>query len=108
MGRLAADERLQRVPGYVERGGADGATAVTGGGRFGDRGYFVEPTVLTNTTPDMKILREEIFGPVVVAAPFSDPDVIAPQANDTENGLGPAIRTRDISKAHALANTISA
>src|SRR5215475_12216649 len=77
MGPLVSDEQLQRVTGYLESGRADGATAVTGGGRFGDRGYFVEPTVLTNTTPDMKIVREEIFGPVVVAAPFSDLDEIA-------------------------------
>ena len=77
MGPLVSDEQLRRVTGYLESGKADGATAVTGGGRFGDRGYFVEPTVLTNTTPDMKVVREEIFGPVVVAAPFSDLDEIA-------------------------------
>jgi hypothetical protein len=108
MGPLVSDEQLQRVTGYLESGRADGATAVTGGGRFGDRGYFVEPTVLTNTTPDMKIVREEIFGPVVVAAPFSDLDEIAAQANDTEYGLGAGIWTRDISKAHALAKKIRA
>jgi len=108
MGPLVSDEQLQRVTGYLESGRADGATAVTGGGRFGDRGYFVEPTVLTNTTPDMKIVREEIFGPVVVAAPFSELDEIAAQANDTEYGLGAGIWTRDISKAHALAKKIRA
>jgi phenylacetaldehyde dehydrogenase len=108
MGPLVSDEQLQRVTGYLESGRADGATALTGGGRFGDRGYFVEPTVLTNTTPDMKIVREEIFGPVVVAAPFSDLDEIAAQANDTEYGLGAGIWTRDISKAHALAKKIRA
>jgi len=68
MGPLVSDEQLQRVTGYLESGRADGATALTGGGRFGDQGYFVEPIVLTNTRPDMKIVREEIFGPVVVAA----------------------------------------
>src|SRR5215831_9144288 len=108
MGPLVSDEQLQRVTGYLESGRADGATAVTGGGRFGDRGYFVEPTVLTNTTPDMKIVREEIFGPVVVAAPFSDLDEIAAQANDTDYGLGAGIWTKDISKAHALAKKIRA
>jgi phenylacetaldehyde dehydrogenase len=90
MGPLVSDEQLRRVTGYLESGRADGATAVTGGGRFGDRGYFVEPTVLTNTTPDMKIVREEIFGPVVVAAPFSDLDEIAAAANDTDFGLARA------------------
>jgi phenylacetaldehyde dehydrogenase len=108
MGPLVSDEQLQRVTGYLESGRADGATAVTGGGRFGDQGYFVEPTVITNTTPDMKIVREEIFGPVVVAAPFSDLDEIAAQANDSDYGLGAGIWTKDISKAHALAKKIRA
>ena len=108
MGPLVSDEQLRRVTGYLESGKADGATAVTGGGRFGDRGYFVEPTVITNATPDMKIVREEIFGPVVVASPFSDLDEIAAQANDTDYGLGAGIWTRDISKAHALAKKIRA
>jgi phenylacetaldehyde dehydrogenase len=108
MGPLVSDEQLRRVTGYLESGKADGATAVTGGGRFGDQGYFVEPTVITNTTPDMKIVREEIFGPVVVAAPFSDLDEIAAAANDSEYGLGAGIWTKDISKAHALAKKIRA
>ena len=108
MGPLVSDEQFRRVTGYLESGRADGATAVTGGGRFGDRGYFVEPTVLTNTHPSMKIVREEIFGPVVVAAPFSDLDEIAAAANDTEYGLGAGIWTKDISKAHALAKKIRA
>jgi phenylacetaldehyde dehydrogenase len=108
MGPLVSDEQFRRVTGFLESGKADGATAVTGGGRFGDRGYFVEPTVLTNTTPQMKVVREEIFGPVVVAAPFSDLDEIAAVANDTEYGLGAGIWTKDISKAHALAKKIRA
>jgi phenylacetaldehyde dehydrogenase len=108
MGPLVSDEQLRRVTGYLESGKADGATAVTGGNRHGDRGYFVEPTVLTNTRPDMKVVREEIFGPVVVAAPFSSLDDIAAQANDTEYGLGAGIWTQDISKAHALAKKLRA
>ena len=106
MGPLVSDEQLRRVTGYLDSGKADGATAVTGGGRLGERGYFVEPTVLTNTRPEMKIVREEIFGPVVVAAPFSDLDEVAAIANDTEYGLGAGIWTKDISKAHALAKKI--
>jgi phenylacetaldehyde dehydrogenase len=108
MGPLVSDEQLRRVTGYLDSGRAEGATALSGGGRFGDRGYFVEPTVLTNTRPDMKVVREEIFGPVVVAAPFSDLDEVAAAANDTEYGLGAGIWTRDISKAHALAKKIRA
>jgi len=108
MGPLVSDEQFRRVTGYLESGKEDGATALTGGGRFGDRGYFVEPTVLTNTRPSMKVVREEIFGPVVVAAPFSDLDEIAAAANDSEYGLGAGIWTKDISKAHALAKKIRA
>jgi phenylacetaldehyde dehydrogenase len=108
MGPLVSEEQLRLVTGFLESGEAEGATALAGGGRFGDRGYFVEPTVLTNTRPDMKVVREEIFGPVLVAAPFSDLDEIAAVANDSEFGLGAGIWTKDISKAHALAKKLRA
>ena len=108
MGPLVSDEQLRRVTGYVDSGIAEGATALSGGGRHGDRGYFVEPTVLTNTHPEMTVVREEIFGPVVVASPFSDLDEVAAAANDTPYGLGAGIWTKDISKAHALAKKIRA
>jgi phenylacetaldehyde dehydrogenase len=108
MGPLVSDEQLTRVTGYLDSGRADGATALTGGVRWGDSGYFVEPTVLTNTRPDMKVVREEIFGPVVVAAPFQSIDDIAAVANDSDYGLGAGIWTQDISKAHALAKKLRA
>jgi phenylacetaldehyde dehydrogenase len=108
MGPLVSDEQFRRVTGFLASGKSDGATALAGGGRFGDRGYFVEPTVLTNTRPDMQVVREEIFGPVLVAAPFTDLDEIAAVANDSEYGLGAGIWTRDISKAHALARKLRA
>jgi phenylacetaldehyde dehydrogenase len=108
MGPLVSDEQLRRVTGFLDSGREDGATALTGGTRYGDKGYFVEPTVLTNTTPDMKVVREEIFGPVVVAAPFQSLDDIAAAANDSEYGLGAGIWTQDISKAHALAKKLRA
>jgi phenylacetaldehyde dehydrogenase len=108
MGPLVSEEQFSRVTGYLESGREAGATALVGGGRFGDRGYFVEPTVLTNTRPDMKVVREEIFGPVVVAEKFSSIDEIAAAANDTNYGLGAGIWTQDISKAHALAKKIRA
>ena len=108
MGPLVSDEQLRRVTGYLESGKHDGATARSGGNRWGDRGYFVEPTVLTNTSPDMSVVREEIFGPVVVAAPFESIEDIAKVANDTPYGLGAGIWTKDISKAHALAKKIRA
>jgi len=108
MGPLVSDEQLRRVTGFLESGRAEGATAIAGGGRWGDSGYFVEPTVLTHTSPDMKVVREEIFGPVLVAAPFQSMDDIAALANNSEYGLGAGIWTRDISKAHALAKKLRA
>jgi phenylacetaldehyde dehydrogenase len=108
MGPLVSDEQFRRVTGFLESGKSDGATALAGGGRFGDKGYFVEPTVLTNTRPDMKVVREEIFGPVLVASPFTDLEEIARVANDSEYGLGAGIWTKDISKAHALAKKLRA
>ena len=108
MGPLVSDEQFRLVSGFLESGKADGATALAGGGRYGNRGYFIEPTVLTNTRPDMKVVREEIFGPVLVAAPFTDLDAIAKVANESEYGLGAGIWTRDISKAHALAKKLRA
>ena len=99
MGPLISDEQFEKVLGYLQSGADAGAEAVVGGGRVGDRGYFVEPTVLTNTTGDMKVVREEIFGPVVCAIPFSDPDEIVPIANDTNYGLAAGVFTRDITKA---------
>jgi phenylacetaldehyde dehydrogenase len=108
MGPLVSDEQLRRVSGYLDSGRADGAEFVTGGGRVGDRGYFIEPTVISKTNPDMKIVREEIFGPVVVAEPFRSLDEIAAVANDTPYGLGAGVWTRDISKAHALAKRLRA
>jgi phenylacetaldehyde dehydrogenase len=74
----------------------------------GERGYFFEPTVITKTRPDMKIVREEIFGPVVVAEPFESLDEIAAKANDSAYGLGAGVWTRDISKAHAMAKRLRA
>jgi phenylacetaldehyde dehydrogenase len=108
VGPLVSEEQLDRVTGYLESGLADGARAVVGGSRFGDSGFFVEPTVFTDTKRDMKIVREEIFGPVVAAIPFSDPDELAMVANDTTYGLSAGIWTRDLSKAHRTAARLRA
>jgi phenylacetaldehyde dehydrogenase len=108
MGPLVSGEQLEKVGGFLDSGRQEGATIVTGGARQGDRGFFFQPTVISKTRPDMRVVREEIFGPVVVASPFESMDEIAATANDSPYGLGAGIWTKDISKAHALAKRIRA
>ena len=108
MGPLVSEEQFRRVRGYMEAGLNEGAKAVVGGKTVGNRGYFVEPTVLVNTKPTMKVVREEIFGPVVTAMPFKSIDEIAAEANNTTYGLAAGIWTKDIAKAHSLANKLKA
>jgi phenylacetaldehyde dehydrogenase len=108
MGPLVSAEQLNRVCGYLESGFSEGAKAVVGGERHGDKGYFVKPTVLVDTTPNMKVVQEEIFGPVVTAIPFKDAEGIVAQANDSVYGLAAGIWTRDIQKAHRVAAQLRA
>jgi phenylacetaldehyde dehydrogenase len=108
MGPLISGEQFERVSGYLAAGFADGAAALAGGGRHGDKGYFIEPTVLTNVNQDMTIVREEIFGPVLPAMAFDDPQEIAAAANDTNYGLAAGVWTKDISKAIKTAALIRA
>ena len=108
MGPLVSKEQLDRVCNYLESGLNEGAEAVVGGKKKDGSGYFVEPTVLVKTNPNMKVVREEIFGPVVTASPFSDIDQIVAEANNSEYGLAAGVWTKDISKAHRVANKLRA
>jgi len=107
MGPLVSQEQFDRVTGYIQSGRDEGAN-IMGGNRVGDRGYFVAPTVLTSTREDMKAVQEEIFGPVVAAAPFNDEAQIMPTANNTNYGLGAGVFTRDIGKAYRTAKRLRA
>ena len=110
MGPLISQKQLDRVSGYVDSGTQQGAEVVVGGKPMGGKGYFMQPTVLAETNRDMRVVREEIFGPVVCAMPIGDEDLdqIVRVANDTEYGLSSSIWTRDISLAHKLARRIRA
>ena len=108
MGPLVSEEQLNRVCGYLESGFAEGAKATVGGQRNGDKGYFVNPTVLVETNEKMKVVQEEIFGPVVAAIPFSDPAEVMVKANDSTYGLAAGIWTKDVSKAHRMAAQLRA
>jgi len=100
--------QFDKIMGFIESGQSEGAKLVCGGSRVGDRGYFIEPTVFADVQDDMMIAREEIFGPVMSIIPFKGIDEVVTRANRTEYGLAAAVWTRDIGKAHAVANSVRA
>ncbi|MBT2187407.1 aldehyde dehydrogenase family protein [Sphingobium nicotianae] len=111
IGPLVSATQLERVTGYIASGREQGASVLVGGETIGDQGYFVQPTVLLDTRPEMRVRAEEIFGPVLCAMRFGDDDdvdALAGRGNETEFGLSASIYTQNITTAHRLARRLKA
>src|ERR1700683_1813872 len=108
LGPVVSHEQFDRVKGYLELGKQEGARVTIGGSAGEGKGYYIKPTIFADVTNNMKIAREEIFGPVAVAIPFKDENDAVFQGNDTTYGLAAAVWTRDISRAHRVARALKA
>ncbi|KAH8880108.1 acetaldehyde dehydrogenase, partial [Thozetella sp. PMI_491] len=100
--------QYDRIMGYIQAGKDEGAKVEVGGERLGDKGYFIKPTIFSNVTPDMKIMQEEIFGPVAAIAKFKDEDEVIAQANNSTYGLAAAVHTKDLNTALRVSNALRA
>ncbi|CAO0797014.1 unnamed protein product [Mucor circinelloides] len=105
-GPQVSQTQFDRIMSYIESGKEQGATCYMGGKRWGDEGYFIEPTVFTDVKEDMTIVREEIFGPVVTVSKFKDVDDVLKMALDTEYGLAAAVFTKDTARAIDVSNRL--
>ncbi|ODQ67398.1 aldehyde dehydrogenase [Nadsonia fulvescens var. elongata DSM 6958] len=100
--------QFDRIMSFIEEGKREGATVITGGTRYGDKGYFINPTIFADVTEDMNIVKEEIFGPVVTISKFKTVEEVINLANDSQYGLAAGIHTTNINKAHHVANKLKA
>jgi len=107
-GPQVSQEQFDRILGYIDSGKKEGARLAVGGQRVGNKGYYIQPTIFADCKDNMKIVREEIFGPVMSIMPFDEVDEIIARANDTEYGLAAGVWTKDISKAHYVASKLKA
>lgn len=108
MGPLVSKQQQERVLNYIEKGKAEGARVVAGGGKAFEKGYFVQPTIFADVTDDMTIAKEEIFGPVVAVLPFDTVKEVIERANNTPFGLAAGVWTENIKIAHKVANSLKA
>jgi phenylacetaldehyde dehydrogenase len=108
IGPLVSQKQFDRVMGYIEQGVSAGAEIVSGGVRHGNSGFFLEPTVIGKTTNAMSVVREEIFGPVVVTQSFRSEEEVVALANDSDYGLAGYVWTRDVTTAHTMAKKLKA
>jgi phenylacetaldehyde dehydrogenase len=108
IGPIISAKQFERIMSLIASGVAEGAELITGGERVGDKGYFIQPTVLADPDPGARVLKEEIFGPVLTVIPFDTIDEVVELANDTTYGLAAAVWTKDINKSHLLAKRLQA
>ena len=107
-GPQISQEQCDRIMGYIDIGISEGANLLSGGKRVGNKGYFIQPTIFDGVKDNMRIAKEEIFGPVMNILKFKDVDEVVQRGNKTFYGLAAAIWTKDITKAHRLANSLRA
>ncbi len=107
-GPQVSELQFDRIMGYIQSGKEQGATVVTGGERHGDKGYFIQPTIFADVHPEMKIVQEEIFGPVCVISKFSTEEEVIKMGNDTCYGLAASLHTKDLNTSIRVSNALKA